>query len=54
MLLIIDFDWMLSSGSTMYKHLRYLPESRPCASCHDWLFLEISNDDIVFAIPLFI
>ena len=29
MLLIIDFDWMLSSGSTMYKHLRYLPDSRP-------------------------
>ena len=28
MLLIIDFDWMLSSGSTMYKHLRYL-QSRP-------------------------
>ena len=23
LLLIIDFDWMLSSGSTMYKHLRY-------------------------------
>ena len=28
MLLIIDFVWMLSSGSTMYKHLRYL-QSRP-------------------------
>ena len=27
MLLIIDFDWMLSSGSTMYKHL--LLQSRP-------------------------
>ena len=28
MLLITDFDWMLSSGSTMYKHLWYL-QSRP-------------------------
>ena len=51
-LLIIDFDWMLLSGSTMYKHL--LLQSSPCVSCHDWLFLEISNDEIIFAIPLFI
>ena len=28
MLLITDFDWMLSSGSSMYKHLWYL-QSRP-------------------------
>ena len=35
MLLIIDFVWMLSSGSTMYKHLRYL-QSRPL-SVLSWL-----------------
>ena len=30
MLLIIDFDWMLSSGSIMYKHLRYLQSRTMC------------------------